>query len=126
MRNLYDSGVFPRAKGGIDTEILTGVFRNRKTAKGVPEGGAISISRAVIRGGMSLPPQVIRVVITDTYDFDAEVPRALSELGMEVGGGRKTVLKRYRKSSIEFPVRRADPAANGALTTTPDENTPGQ
>lgn len=109
MRNLYDSGVFPRAKGGKDTEILTGVFRNRKTAKGVREGGALTISRAVIRGGMSLPPQILRVVVTETFDFDNEVPRALVELGLSIADGRPNVVKRYRKTSIEFPIHRLLP-----------------
>lgn len=122
MRNLYDSGVFPRAQDGSDAEALTGVFRNRKTAKGVREGGALSISRAVIRGGMSLPPQVVRVVITETYDFDVEVPHALAELGMAVADGERTIVKRYRKSSIEFPIRRTSPTSEPP--DTPDNAPP--
>jgi hypothetical protein len=109
LRNLYDSGVFPRPKGGEDTEKLIGVFRNHKTAKGVREGGALTISRSVIRGGMFLPPQILRVVVTETFDFDDEVPRVLAELGLSVADGTQNVVKRYRKTSIEFPIHRLLP-----------------
>lgn len=109
MRNLYDSGVFPRTADEEDIEILTGVFRNRKTKKGVREGGSLTISRAVVRGGLSLPPQILRSVETLTYDFDAEVPPALAELGMAVAPGRRIVTERWRKSMVEFPIVRQDP-----------------
>lgn len=106
MRNLYDSGVFPRADDEHDVEILTGFYRNRKTKKGVREGGSIIINRAVIRGGMSLPPRILRIVETLTYDFDDEVPSALAELGMGVADGDRKTTKRWRKSVIEFPIER--------------------
>jgi hypothetical protein len=108
MRNLYDSGVFPRADDEEDIEILTGFFRNRKTKKGVREGGSLTINRAVIRGGLQLPPRILRVMETVTYDFDAEVPPALAELGMQVAAGERKVTERWRKSVIEFTIERLD------------------
>ena len=108
MRNLYDSGVFPRAADEEDIEILTGYFRNRKTKKGVREGGALTVNRAVIRGGLQLPPQILRVVETVTYDFDSEVPPALADLGMRVADGDRKTTERWRKSVIEFPIERLD------------------
>jgi hypothetical protein len=108
VRNLYDSGVFPRTGDDEDIEILTGYFRNRKTRKGVREGGALTINRAVIRGGLQLPPKILRVVETATYDFDAEVPPALTELGMRVAAGERKVTERWRKSVIEFTIERLE------------------
>ena len=108
MRNLYDSGVFPRADDEHDVEILTGFYRNRKTKKGVREGGSIIINRAVIRGGMSLPPKILRTIETLTYDFDVEVPPALAALDMRVADGDHKVTERWRKSVIEFPIERLE------------------
>jgi hypothetical protein len=108
MRNLYDSGVFPRTTDEDDVEILTGYYRNRKTKKGVREGGSLTINRAVIRGGLSLPPQILRTVETLTYDFDAEVPPVLADLGMAVADGERKTTERWRKSVIEFPIARVD------------------
>ena len=108
MRNLYDSGVFPRAAGVPDVEILTGFFRNRKTKKGVREGGTITINRAVIRGGMALPAQLLRVIETDTSEFDVEVPPVLAQLGMAIGDDEPTVTRRYRKLTVEFSIVRIE------------------
>jgi hypothetical protein len=119
VRNLYDSGVFPRTAEEDDVEILTGFYRNRKTKKGVREGGSLTISRAVIRGGLSLPPQILRTIETLTYDFDAEVPPALAEIGMRVADGDRKTTERWRKSVIEFPIARLD-AAPERLDAAPD------
>lgn len=113
MRNLYDSGVFPRAASDPETEILTGHFRNRKTQKGAPEGGSLTISRSVVRGGMALPAQLLRVVETPTSQWDVEVPRVLAGLGMVVADGEVTVTRRYRKLSVEFAIVRITDTAVG-------------
>jgi hypothetical protein len=83
----------------IVTELL-GVFRRRKTENG--EGGLITVSQRKVVGRVEMPPVPIAVLTTDTYDFDAEVPAALKEMGLVVVEGSMRTMRRSGSTFIDF------------------------
>jgi hypothetical protein len=81
-------------------EELLGVFRRRKTENG--DGGIITVSRRKLVGIVEMPPVSIAVLTTDTYDFDAEVPAAMKELGLVLVAGSARTVRRSGSTYTEF------------------------
>jgi hypothetical protein len=84
----------------VIVEELLGVFRRRKTENG--EGGIITVSRRKLVGRVELPPVPVAVTTTETYDFDAEVPAAMKEMGFVVAAGSVRTVRRSGSTYTEF------------------------
>ena len=81
-------------------EELLGVFRRRKTDTG--DGGVVTVSRRKVVGRVEMPPVPVAVVTTETYDFDAEVPAAMKDMGLVVAAGSVRTVRRSGHTYTEF------------------------
>lgn len=81
-------------------EELIGVFRRRKTDSG--DAGVVTVSRRKCVGRVEMPMVTVAVRTTDTYDYDAEVPAAMKEMGFVVVAGSVRTVRRSGSTYIEF------------------------